>query len=201
MAGAALGAAGLWAGGHLRQRGLVVGAGVVAAVTLLAGPTAYAVTTIRHPVTGSLVSAGPSTGDTGNGPGGGAGFGGTTSADTALIAYLEAHQGTAKYLVAGTGSQTTASIIIASGKPVITIGGFNGSDPSPTLAEFEHLVATGQVRYVLVTAAPGGGFGGGAAPGGGTGSAIDSWVESHGTAVPSSAIGGSTSGTLYLVHA
>ena len=45
--------------------------------------------------------------------------------------YLEAHQGSAEYLVAGTGSQTTASIIIASGKPVITIGGFNGSDPSP----------------------------------------------------------------------
>ncbi len=151
---------------------------------------------------GSLVSAGPSTGDTGNGPGGG-GFGGDTTSDTALVAYLEAHQGTATYLVAGTGSQTTASIIIASGKPVITIGGFNGSDPSPTLAQFEHLVATGQVRYVLVTGA--GGFGGGAGPGGagpggGTGSSIDSWVESHGTAVSSSAIGGSTAGTLYLVH-
>ncbi len=212
VAGAALGAAGLWAGGQLRQRGLVVAAGIVAAVTLLAGPAAYAITTIRHPVNGSLVSAGPTTGDTGNGPGGGAGPGGVTGTDTALIAYLEAHQGTATYLVAGTGSQTTASIIIASGKPVITIGGFNGRDPSPTLAEFEHLVATGQVRYVLVTGGGGGGGfgpgggggfgpGGGAGPGGGTGSVIDSWVESHGTVVPSSAIGGSTPGTLYLVHA
>ncbi len=210
VAGAALGAAGLWAGGHLRQRSLVLAAGVVAAITLLAGPTAYAVTTVRHPVTGSLVSAGPSTGDSGNGPGGG--FGGSTTSDTALIAYLEAHQGTAKYLVAATGSQSTASIIIASGKPVITIGGFNGSDPSPTLAEFEHLVATGQVRYVLVTGAgggsgagggfvAGGGFGGaGGGPGGGTGSSIDSWVETHGTAVSSSSLGGSSAGTLYLVH-
>jgi 4-amino-4-deoxy-L-arabinose transferase-like glycosyltransferase len=200
VAGAALGSAGLWAGGHLRQRGLVLAAGVVAAVTLLAGPTAYAITTVRHPVTGSLVSAGPNTGDSGNGPGGGGGFGGDTTTDGALVAYLEAHQGTAKYLVAGTGSQATASIIIASGQPVITIGGFNGSDPSPTLAQFEHLVATGQVRYVLVTGG-GAGFGGaGGGPGGGTGSSIDSWVESHGTAVSSSAIGGSTSGTLYLVH-
>ncbi len=43
----------------------------------------------------------------------------------------------------------------------MTIGGFNGSDPAPTLAEFEDLVATGQVRYVLVG---GGGAGAAAAP-------------------------------------
>ncbi len=193
VAGAALGAAGLWAGAQLRNRTLVVVAGAVAAATLLAGPTTYAVTTVRHPVTGSLVSAGPSAGDTGGGPGGG-----STAVDTALVRYLEAHQGAAKYLVAATGSQTTAPIIIASGKPVITIGGFNGGDPTPTLAEFEHLVATGQVRYVLVNGT--GGFGGGGAPGGGgTGSAIDAWVQSHGTAVSSTAIGGTTAGTLYLV--
>ena len=51
------------------------------------------------------------------------------------IAYLEAHQGSAKYLVAATGSQTTAPIIIATGKPVVTIGGFNGGDPAPTVAQ------------------------------------------------------------------
>ena len=149
---------------------------------------------VRHAETGSLVSAGPSTGDTGNGPGGGT----TSTADAALIAYLEAHRGSATYLVAGTGSQTTASIIIASGQPVITIGGFNGGDPAPTLAEFEHLVATGQVHYVLV-GGTGGGFGGGGPGGSGTASAIDSWVTSHGTVVSSSAIGGSTAGTLYRV--
>jgi len=194
VAGAAVGAAGLWAGAHLRQRSLVMAAAAVATVTLLAGPTAYAVTSIRHAETGSLVSAGPSTGDTGNGPGGGI----TSSADTGLIAYLESHRGSARYLVAGTGSQTTAPIIIASGQPVITIGGFNGADPAPTLTQFEHLVATGQVHYVLVSGA-GGGPGVGGPGGSGTASAIDSWVATHGTVVSSSTIGGSTAGTLYRV--
>jgi hypothetical protein len=42
--------------------------------------------------------------------------------------------------------------------PVLAIGGFNGTDPAPTLAEFQRLVATGQVHYFL---SGGRGFGGG----------------------------------------
>ena len=36
------------------------------------------------------------------------------------------------------------------------IGGFNGSDPSPTLAEFQQYVAEGKIHYFIA----GGGFGG-----------------------------------------
>ena len=86
-------------------------------------------------------------------------MGGTSTADAALISYLEQHQGTAKYLVVAFGSQSSASIIIASGKPVVTIGGFNGGDNAPTLAQFKQLVASGQLRYVLVSGNGGGGGG------------------------------------------
>ena len=74
----------------------------------------------------------------------------------------------------------------------MAIGGFNGSDPSPTLAQFEQLVAQGKVRFVLVSS-QGGGFRGG--PGGGAGgsSAISQWVTARGTQVNY----GGTSGTLY----
>ncbi len=178
IAGGALGAAGLWAGSVLRQRTLVLVAAVVAGITLLAGPTAYAVTTVSQAQSGSIVAAGPgSSGLGGFGAGGGLG-GGSTASVSGLVRYLEAHQGSATYLVATTGSQSSASIIIASGRPVITIGGFNGGDPAPTLAQFEQLVATGQVRYVLVTGT--GGVGGGiGGPGGGQGTsqAIDAWVD------------------------
>jgi hypothetical protein len=54
---------------------------------------------------------------------------------TAAIAYLKANQGDAKYLVAASSSQTTAAIILATGRPVVTIGGFSGNDrrrPSPS---------------------------------------------------------------------
>ena len=150
-AGAALSAVGIWAAGRLRHRGLLLLAAGVATATLLAGPTAYALTTIAHPGTGSIVAAGPSSAG-----GIGGGMGGTSTADAALISYLEQHQGTAKYLVAAFGSQSSASIIIASGKPVVTIGGFNGGDNAPTLAQFKQLVASGQLRYVLVSGNGGG---------------------------------------------
>jgi 4-amino-4-deoxy-L-arabinose transferase-like glycosyltransferase len=92
---------------------------------------------------------------------GGFGTGGGSNADPALVSYLEKHQGSAKYLVAVTGSQTAAPLILATGKPVIAMGGFNGSDPTPTLSQFKQLVATGKVHYVLV----GSGVGAGAVPG------------------------------------
>ncbi len=208
--GTAIVAAGFWLGERLRDRAVVLAAAGLAAVVLLAGPAAYAITTVRHPGSGSIVAAGPSTGSGFGGPGGSTptGVGGpggsqraSASADQTLIRYLVAHRGRSKYLVAAFGSQSSAPIIIATGDPVITIGGFNGSDPAPTLAQFERLVSEGEVRYVLIngtgTAAPGGGPGGGGA----TTSSIAAWAESHGTAVSSSAVGAS-SGTLYdLAHA
>ncbi|GAA2583215.1 ArnT family glycosyltransferase [Streptomyces tubercidicus] len=68
------------------------------------------------------------------------------------------------------GSQNAASYQLATGKPVMAIGGFNGSDPSPTLARFKEYVADGKIHYFLA-----GGRGG---PGGDRGgsSQITSWV-------------------------
>jgi len=61
------------------------------------------------------------------------------------------------------------------------IGGFNGSDPSPTLAQFQALVADGEIHWFI---AGGGGMGGGAGGAGGSGSAaeIQEWVTSTYTA-------------------
>jgi 4-amino-4-deoxy-L-arabinose transferase-like glycosyltransferase len=88
---------------------------------------------------------------TGDAPAGGAADGaGQAAALSGLIAYLEAHQGTAEYLVAVRGANTAAPLILATGKPVMAMGGFSGGDPAPTLDQFKELVATGRVRYLLV---------------------------------------------------
>ena len=58
----------------------------------------------------------------------------------------------------------------------MAIGGFNGTDPTPTLAQFEQYVAQGRIHYFLGS---GDGFGGG---GSGTSSEIAQWVEQHFTA-------------------
>ena len=78
---------------------------------------------------------------------------------SAVIKYLESHQGTAKYMVAAVGSNTAGAIALQSGRYVIDMGGFMGADPAPTLAQVEHLIDTGQLHYILL-----GGQGGG--PGG-----------------------------------
>ena len=204
IGGAAIGGAGVWLAWHFRSRGLLAISGGVAAVTLLAAPFAYSLTTIGNGRTGAIVAAGPTDGG-GGGPGGvgaggvGAGAGpgsgarGIGAANSGLIAYLEANQGDATYLVAAFGSQASAPIIIASGKPVITIGGFNGGDPAPTLGEFQSLVASGQVRFLLVGG--GGPGGGGGRPG--AGGSISQWAIENGTLVPATAYGGTATGTLY----
>jgi hypothetical protein len=111
--------------------------------------------------------------------------------DRALISYLTAHRGGAKYLVAANGSMTAAPIILATHQPVITMGGFGGADPTPSVSQLTRLIARGELRYVLL-----GGFGGGAprgaargfagvgrqrAPGGAASGAAsrESWVSSH----------------------
>jgi 4-amino-4-deoxy-L-arabinose transferase-like glycosyltransferase len=126
-----------------------------------------------------------------------AGFGGAgDSVSASLISYLEAHQGSAKYLVAASSSKATAPIIIRTGKAVVTIGGFDGSDPAPTVSQLQAMVSKGELKYVLLPSTGGGRFGGGGP--GGTSQALQTWVKQHGTAVT----GVSTSGgTLYRVTA
>ena len=154
---------------------------------------------------------------------------------TSLVQYLEQHQGSATYLVAVNGSQSAGPFILESGKAVIAMGGFGGSDPAPTLSEFKQLVASRQgalrlrLRWVR--------FGGRCRRGrirrrrvvarspdnsqhhrpreragtrstrptgqgvqASSASAVDAWVEKHGTKVSASAYGGtSTGGTLYYI--
>ncbi|MFG2529342.1 ArnT family glycosyltransferase [Streptomyces sp. NPDC048516] len=92
------------------------------------------------------------------------------------------------WAAAAIGSQNAASYQLATEKPVMAIGGFNGSDPSPTLGQFKKEVAAGKIHYFIAggqggqggQGGPRGGRGGGkGGPGGGRGgsSKITSWVE------------------------
>ncbi len=80
------------------------------------------------------------------GPGGLPG-GGTVSEE--LAARLTDGSDGYTWAAATTGSQAAASYQLATGLGVMAIGGFNGSDPSPTLAEFQQLVADGEIHYYL----------------------------------------------------
>jgi len=193
---AVLGLVALRVPGRFPRRMLAVAA-VAGAIALAAGPAAYSAANVGRALNGNNVIAGPASasqggfgggGRPGGAPpsggtrpmGGGGGMGGG-QVSSELIAYLQAHQGSARYLVAATGSQTTAPIIIQTGEAVITIGGFNGGDPAPTAAQLAKLVADGDLSYVLV---------GGQGRGGS--SDVTGWVQAHGTAVKSVSTDGMT---------
>ena len=106
-----------------------------------------------------------------------------------LIAYLEARQTAGSYLFATTSSMTASPYIIMTGRPVMALGGFSGSDPILTTEQLQALIANGTVRYFLLGGG-GGGFGG-AGPGGS--SSATSWVTNTCTAVSSSEWSGSGS--------
>ena len=101
---------------------------------------------------------------------------------TEVVSALSVNASGYRWVAAAIGSQNAAGLQLATGLPVMAIGGFNGSDPSPTLAQFQAYVAAGQVHYFAASSGRG--------PGGAAGgSAITSWVQQNFTAVD---IGGST---------
>jgi 4-amino-4-deoxy-L-arabinose transferase-like glycosyltransferase len=100
---------------------------------------------------------------------------------SALSRLLESGASGYKWAAATVSSTSAASLELSSnGVPVLAIGGFTGSDPAPTLAEFQKLVAAHEIHYFV---ASGGGAGAGG-PGGGSGygSQITAWVKQHYTA-------------------
>ncbi len=82
------------------------------------------------------------------------------------------------WVAAAIGSQNQASYQLATGDPVMAVGGFNGSDPAPSLAAFQDLVAAKKIHYFIGGGGPGPGMGTGA----GTSSRISAWVTAHFTA-------------------
>ncbi|KGN37233.1 glycosyltransferase family 39 protein [Knoellia subterranea] len=202
-----------------------------ALVTALAGPTAYSLTTVNSSYTGSIITAGPSTGGFG-GPGGGrmpggggmpgggtfpggqlpgqgqmqgqgqgqggtpqgqgqaptgggGGMGGLLDASapsTEVVAALSEDASSYRWVASAIGSQNAAGLQLGTELPVMAIGGFNGSDPSPTLAQFQEYVDQGLIHWF---AGSGGGMGGrgGGLGGNGTASEISAWVQENFTAV------------------
>ncbi|MGV7942692.1 glycosyl transferase, partial [Mycobacterium kansasii] len=49
------------------------------------------------------------------------------------------------WVAATVGANAAAGYQLATEKPVMPIGGFNGTDPSPTLAQFQQYVRDGRI--------------------------------------------------------
>ena len=109
----------------------------------------------------------------GQGPGGAGGllFGSRPSSE--LVSLLQQNAGAYTWVAATIGSNNAAGYQLASGHAVMPIGGFNGSDPSPTLEQFRQDVGSGRIHY-FITGGVGGANGGSQAA-----REIAAWVEQN----------------------
>ncbi|HEY0695267.1 MAG TPA: glycosyltransferase family 39 protein [Kribbella sp.] len=109
-----------------------------------------------------------------------AGGGGEDQANSALADLLS--KTTSTWAAATDGSQSAASLELASGKSVIGIGGWSGGDNAPTLAQFKQYVAEGKIAYYVSGGRGGGGQGGGQGGSTSAASEIQAWVTANYTA-------------------
>jgi 4-amino-4-deoxy-L-arabinose transferase-like glycosyltransferase len=107
---------------------------------------------------------------------GGAGsglFGTDTTVNSALTKLLKDGAAGYTWVAATVGSESAAPFQLATGDPIMAIGGFNGTDPAPTLAQFEKYVSEHKVHYFIGQNQAS--FGGGS----GDAAQITTWVQKH----------------------
>ncbi|MGV8979169.1 MAG: ArnT family glycosyltransferase [Cellulomonas sp.] len=188
--------AGRWYGRGTLRAGLAL-----ALVAGFAGPASSTLQTVSTAHTGSIVTAGPGVTGTSGGPGGGlrggqrgglagpgfglltgglgfagGGLGGllnSSRASTEMTALLLEDADSYTWVAAMVGANNAAGYQLATQRSVMPLGGFNGSDPSPTPAQFKADVAAGKIHYFISGVGLGRSSGGSSAA-----SEISTWVTS-----------------------
>ena len=107
------------------------------------------------------------------------GLGGASTVSSRWSTALAKNAADYEWVAATVSANNAASIELATEQPVMSLGGFNGTDPAITLAEFKQLVAAGKIHYFV---ADGQGFIGSTAANTSTAYAIQQWVEANYTA-------------------
>lgn len=114
---------------------------------------------------------------------GGGGLGGNTQVSGALTTLLKNGAAGYTWVAATVGAESAAPFQLASGDPIMAIGGFNGTDQTPSLAQFEKYVSEHKIHYFIGQNQAS--FGGGS----GDAAQITAWVAKHFT---SQTVGGVT---------
>lgn len=107
--------------------------------------------------------------------GGSGGLLGSSTPSDKVVGLLEQNSDAYTWVGAAVGANSAAGFQLATELPVMPIGGFNGSDPSPTLEQFKQYVAEGKIHYFI-----GGRQGGGpGASNDSTSAQIAQWVQDN----------------------
>lgn len=101
-----------------------------------------------------------------------------SSPSGAIVNLLSTDSDRYTWAAATVGANQAAGYQLATGLPIMPIGGFNGSDPSPTLEQFQRYVSDGRIHYFIAGSMGGGPMGGGV-DSAGTSQQITTWVTSN----------------------
>lgn len=155
-----------------------LGFGGAACAALLIGPTAWSLETVINPDTGALVRAGPDLGTPQDRawygrrrPGGSGGLLDSAVVEPAVAEAINEDADQFIWPAAVAGSNRAAGFQLASRQSVMPIGGFNGTDPFPTLEQFQAMVQRGKVHWYI-----GGGPFGGQHDGSDSAAEIEAWA-------------------------
>jgi 4-amino-4-deoxy-L-arabinose transferase-like glycosyltransferase len=183
LAGSIVAASVIAVGVHKLGR-LTAAVTIAAALLGLAAPAAFALYNVTHPHGGPGTMSGPARpgGGFGGGPGG-SGGGPFAQPDNPALEQLVKSAGN-RWAAASVGSFTVSSLELKTGASLMAIGGFTGSDNSPTLAQFKQYVSDGQVGYFIV-----GDKRGPHGDSSGSGAQITQWVQQNFTTIQ---VGGTT---------
>jgi len=130
-------------------------------IVLLIAPAIWSLTPILYHTETTIPYAGPELSTGGFWPGGSGASGqdqvygmgmpgsmGETS-NPGLVSFLLNHTSDERFLVAVPNAMTASGLMLSTGKPVMAVGGFIGSDPILTVENLEDMVSTGEIRYFL----------------------------------------------------
>ncbi|MCD7440582.1 glycosyltransferase family 39 protein [Streptomyces lincolnensis] len=149
---------GLWPSGSRASRRLVQGSLAAGIAATLLVPAAWAVSSLDPRYAGASTS--PTAGPVGEFHHRAlhqpralrrAELGRPSARDTALLDYLVAHRKGEKYLLATQAAYPAERLLRAQAQPVLVMGGFTGKTPFPSAPQLGNLIATRQLRYVLLT--------------------------------------------------
>ena len=101
---------------------------------------------------GTFGQGGTGLGTGGFGRGGRGGLGGllgTATPSAQVTTLLQQDASSFTWVAAAVGSNSAAGYQLAADAPVMAVGGFNGTDPSPTLTAFQQYVARGEIHWFV----------------------------------------------------
>ncbi|OPY57661.1 MAG: Undecaprenyl phosphate-alpha-4-amino-4-deoxy-L-arabinose arabinosyl transferase [Pelotomaculum sp. PtaU1.Bin035] len=157
-----------------KKEKLVSIAAMAGMLVLLAAPLYWSATPLLYGDNSMMPQAGPSKQGFGQRQGMGGGM--NSGVNTKLLEYVTRNNTGEAYLFMTTEASTAESYIIETGKAVIPMGGFSGSDPILTTGKLEQMVANKKVKYFLIPSSGSGGRNGS--------SEVMEWIRANSTEVP-----------------